>query len=204
VEVVGESANTMHLLHARHHCRIWPLPKLSKKGTPKNKAKATLYCTLCWCYVCDVPVSQCGMWVEGREGQEEGDGGHCLATENGRRKGEWKRERSKARAEASAAGGGDVGGRETMTSAPTSRAAASQTRPAPPASSSGGAGAAAAAAAVAAAAAAAAAAPPAPPPRRQHPPPFRRSPTLPRASVILQFQIPRGRGNSSSHYLAPA
>jgi len=67
------SANVLKLPHLRQDCTEFSFTTKQKK-----------YCRLCYCYICDIPVSTCTDWSK-----------HCSATNKGKEAPKWKKMREK-------------------------------------------------------------------------------------------------------------
>ena len=84
IAVVG-TKNHVNLPHMRQHCTEYQFePSLYKIGRQAVNVKT---CTCCYCYVCDIPATECTAWQI-----------HCHATDKGAQAAEWKRRRISARA----------------------------------------------------------------------------------------------------------
>lgn len=81
--VIGtQGANAIvDFAHARHDCIVEPF----SEGNPES------FCLKCFCYVCDIPASECEQWKTGQSGKAED--GHCHAHQKNAR---WRSERKKA------------------------------------------------------------------------------------------------------------
>ena len=81
VQVVG-TVNALHLPHMRPHCTANPFINSVAPSQTSGNLKA---CSLCYCYVCDVPVKDCPCW----------ESSHCNATDKGSTAAHWRAERLK-------------------------------------------------------------------------------------------------------------
>ena len=65
--------------HARHFCGVHPFDKnyqthsKSIHVVTQRKNQNEIYCSLCFCYICDAPAAECTDWTSGE--------GHCNATD---------------------------------------------------------------------------------------------------------------------------
>jgi len=62
--------------HMRQHCTKYPFWIKKQKGRKQNNKQ---YCDKCYCFVCDVPVTECSDWNV-----------HCGATDAGTQRSKWK------------------------------------------------------------------------------------------------------------------
>jgi hypothetical protein len=74
IQVLG-TVNRIQFPHMRPHCTKYELQE-----------NAVEFCDLCYCYVCDVKVSECTDWAV-----------HCRASDTGRRAQYWGNERTKVK-----------------------------------------------------------------------------------------------------------
>lgn len=73
IEVLGTKRCRKDALpHMRPHCTKFPFAQDPRR-----------FCSLCYCYICDIPTSQCTVWANN----------HCLATDKGSRAKHWEAER---------------------------------------------------------------------------------------------------------------
>jgi hypothetical protein len=56
VELVGV-VNTLRLPHNREYCTEFPF-------VPENRANNRQTCSFCFCYICQLPVEECRVWLE--------------------------------------------------------------------------------------------------------------------------------------------
>jgi hypothetical protein len=84
IELVG-TKNQVLLPHMRQHCTIQPFQGNSGLSTAAPTVNSK-FCCHCYCYVCDIPVSECTAWEE-----------HCQATDQGTMAYSWKDKRDKAK-----------------------------------------------------------------------------------------------------------
>ena len=71
IELVG-TVNEQKLPHMRPHC-------LEERFDANSSTKSMKYCSLCYCYVCDIPAQDCQNWTS-----------HCMATDRGHRAYYWR------------------------------------------------------------------------------------------------------------------
>jgi hypothetical protein len=77
IEVVG-TKNHVRLPHARQHCTEKPFQNDSGFSEQGRTAVNKEICDRCYCYVCDIPASDCKTWLA-----------HCLATNQGPKAAFW-------------------------------------------------------------------------------------------------------------------
>ena len=100
VMVVGK-VKSLQLPHMRQHCTEYPficdVRHLFDKKKCKEKANEGLecnskYCQLCYCYVCDIPASECKKWYKLTKGKTpKNNSVHCLASDTGINSSFWNR-----------------------------------------------------------------------------------------------------------------
>jgi len=84
IAVVG-TRNHHRLPHARQHCTEKPFQIDTGYSLAASRAVNSEVCDCCYCYVCDVPATECkGNWNED----------HCLATDQGQDKAYWAKRRA--------------------------------------------------------------------------------------------------------------
>ena len=80
VEVTASTTTNpnIDLIHARHSCGVTQfIYDAATQGYLNNNEQ---YCEKCYCFVCDVPASECKQWTEeGKDKNGGGRGAHCHA-----------------------------------------------------------------------------------------------------------------------------
>ena len=100
VMIVGK-VKSLQLPHMRQHCTenqfICDVRHLFDKKKCIEKANEgwkhnSKYCPLCYCYVCDIPASECKTWYKPTKGkQTKNKSDHCLASDTGTNSSFWNR-----------------------------------------------------------------------------------------------------------------
>jgi hypothetical protein len=117
IELVG-TKNHVLLPHMRQHCTEKTFQSNTGYSTAARRAVNAQFCTHCYCYVCDVLVSECASWEA-----------HCLATDQGVMKHGWQEKRQQAKRKRNAAAA--VAARAAATATAPSTMAASTALPIP-------------------------------------------------------------------------
>lgn len=89
------------LPHVRCHCPDNKFVNCSVHS-PNHIVRAALEsnqktCTLCYCYVCDKPASDCNKWAPAERGSLMNDTAHCMAVDKGADAATWKRMRERVK-----------------------------------------------------------------------------------------------------------
>jgi hypothetical protein len=91
IELVG-TKNHVLLPHMRQHCTEKAFQGNTGYSSAARKAINSQFCSHCYCYICDVPVSECTAWDV-----------HCQATDQGVMARSWKDKRQQAKRKRNAA-----------------------------------------------------------------------------------------------------
>lgn len=77
-DIIAVGDSIVRLPHMRQHCTVHKF--LSSKPTQDSHDANSKHCDLCYCFVCDVPVSECKKWISGNMFAVQD---HCHATDKG-------------------------------------------------------------------------------------------------------------------------